>query len=131
MPAQETRVDTAGGQAPARQARGPTRSRPATPKTKTTRATIAATSTPAQSRTTRPALTPERPAPERTTGSCSPITRKTAFSRTNAIVRQVIDSVTRAEAVCTFGETWASARPVTTVASTPEACSASAGRKAR
>lgn len=73
----------------------------------------------------------ESATPRSSTGSCSPINRKTEFSSRNATVRQFVASATRDCAVCTFGAFCASTRPATTVASTPEACASSAGRKAR
>ena len=98
---------------------------------KTNRATTVAANTAAQTATMRPVPRSLSPASESRPGSCRPITRKTAFSSTKATVRQVIASVTRADAVCTRGERWARVSPVTTVARTPEACTSSAGRKAR
>ena len=59
-----------------------------------------------------------------------PISRKTVFSRTKAIVRQFIRSAIRDCAVCRIGALWPSSRPATTTAITPEACISSATRYA-
>ncbi len=67
-------------------------------------------------------------ASERMSGSCSPMSRNTAFSSRNAMVRQLVCSDIREAADCSTGDLWPSSRPVTTTASTPLAWIASAGR---
>lgn len=59
---------------------------------------------------------------------CSPMTRKTAFSRMYWIVPQLIRSAMRAGAVCTVVARWARSTPATTTARTPEEPMSSAGR---
>ena len=68
--------------------------------------------------------------PSMTVRSSRPISRNTAFSSRNAIVRQLVFSAMREAAVCSFGDLWPSNSPVTTTASTPDACIASAGMNA-
>ena len=61
--------------------------------------------------------------------ACRPMSAKTAFSRRNAIVRQLMRSAIRDWAVCRIGALWPRSRPATTTATTPEEWSSSATRK--
>ena len=62
--------------------------------------------------------------------ACSPISRKTVFSRMKAMVRQFIRSAMRDWAVWMIGALWPSSSPAMTTATTPEAWNFSARMKA-
>ena len=90
------------------------------------RSAITTASTTALTRTSR-----ESPVPAtRSTmaWACRPMSRKTAFSRTNWIVAQLRRSAMRDWAVWKYIDLCPSSTPAVTTASTPDACTSSAGR---
>lgn len=127
IPAQDTTAVTDHGQAVAARR---SRNAPAAAKTKTVRASTVASSTPRQTAAARTAPMSVPATPASSEGSCSPMSRNTAFSSRNAMVCQLVASAIRDAPLCSAGEPWASSSPVTTTARTPEAPTASAGRKA-
>ncbi len=101
------------------------------PNTQTMRTVIVATRTARQMTVSSVVENSSSCAARTTCATCSPISRKTAFSRTNCTVAQLVCSDSRDAADCSTGDLWPSSNPVTTTASTPLAWMASAGRYAR
>ncbi len=129
IPAHEMAIGTChGGFGSARPTRGIIRGRYVAGNTQTNRARITAARTTAQTATSRASDSEPARALATTCFTCRPMSRKTAFSSRNCTVDQLIRSDSRDEADCSVGALCPRTMPVTTTASTPEACASSAGR---
>ena len=91
---------------------------------------MTAPSVAAHSATIRPMPRSLSTAPSMIHQACRPMSRKTVFSRTNEIIRQLSRSAIRDCAVCRTGALWPSSSPATTTAITPEAWTSSAATNA-
>ena len=95
-------------------------------KTHTMRSATTPARVAAHTATIRPADSGLSPTSSNSHWACRPMSRKTVFSRTKAMVRQFIRSAMRDCAVCRIGALWPRSRPAITTAITPEAWISSA-----